>query len=274
MKISMWSYYYHDLTPNEMVLRFQSNGWTYSELSDEHGAMLLEMGDPKTVGREFKEFADSHQVYFPQGHLWLSCPLCAPDEDWVLSTLRSWIDLFYAAGVRRAVLHCDGESFPEGTPKQAMIDANIDRVRKLVRHIEGTDMVICLENLLKIVDSVEELLQIIQAVGSPNLGICLDTGHLNLAGHDQAAFIHTAGPKLKALHIADNEGATDQHLMPFGRGQVDFVSVMRALSEIQYDGVYNFEVPGECHCPLAVRDLKLQYLKAVMQHMEAIVSGL
>jgi hypothetical protein len=257
-----------------MVLRIQKNGWTYSELSDEHGAMLLQMGDPKTMGQEFKAFADSHQVQFPQGHLWLACPLCAPDEDMVLRTLESWLDLFYAAGVRRAVLHCDSDSFPEGTSKQTMLETNVDRVRKLARYLSGTDMILCLENLLKITDSVDELLQIIHAVGGPNLGICLDTGHLNLAGHDQADFIHKAAPYLKALHIADNDGSSDQHIMPFGRGKVDFVKVVKSLAQIQYDGVYNFEIGGETGCPLAIRDLKMHYLKAVMKEMEAMVDGL
>ncbi len=274
MKISMWSSFYRELSPKEMVLRIQKNGWSYSELSDEHGAMLLKMGDPKTMGQEFKAFADSHHVQFPQGHLWLTCHLCDPDEDTVLRTLESWLDLFYAAGVRRAVLHCDSDSFPEGTSKQIMLESNIDRVRKLTKYLSGTDMILCLENLLEITDSVDELLQIIHAVGGPNVGICLDTGHLNIAGHDQVDFIHRASPYLKALHIADNEGVTDQHLMPFGRGKVDLISVLKALVQIQYDGLYNFEIPGECGCPLPIRDLKMHYLQAVMKEMEATVDGL
>ncbi len=43
-------------------------------------------------------------------------------------------------------------------------------------------------------------------------------------------FILKAGEKLKALHIGDNEGFSDQHLMPFTRGNVDFGEVVNGLA--------------------------------------------
>ena len=39
----------------------------------------------------------------------------------------------------------------------------------------------------------------------------LDTGHANISGIDQVEFIRKAGTQIKALHIADNEGTSDQH---------------------------------------------------------------
>lgn len=46
--------------------------------------------------------------------------------------------------------------------------------------------------------------------------------------------IHNVGKHLKALHIADNEGKMDQHIMPFGKGTVDIEAVVHALKEIDY----------------------------------------
>ena len=76
-------------------------------------------------------------------------------------------------------------------------------------------------------------------------GICLDTGHLNLKDKDQRNFILKAGKRLKALHIADNQGETDQHMMPYGRGNIDFDEVIRALREVDYEGLFNLEIPCE-----------------------------
>ena len=36
MKISVWSSYYYDLSPEDMVLEFKAHGFNATELSDEH----------------------------------------------------------------------------------------------------------------------------------------------------------------------------------------------------------------------------------------------
>ena len=101
-------------------------------------------------------------------------------------------------------------------------------------------------------------------------GVCLDTGHLNLhEDRDPYRFIISAGNRLHALHIADNEGASDQHLMPFGRGSVDFSAVVKGLREIGYEGLFNYEIPGERNAPLAIRGYKLQYIKQCYDHLMA-----
>lgn len=66
------------------------------------------------------------------------------------------------------------------------------------------------------------------------------------------------------MHIADNEGQTDQHLMPFGRGTVAWDTVTRELNALNYRGLFNFEIPGESRCPLPVRLAKLEYLKSIL----------
>jgi sugar phosphate isomerase/epimerase len=72
------------------------------------------------------------------------------------------------------------------------------------------------------------------------LGLCLDTGHRHLQG-DVAAGIRLAGPALSTLHIHDNFGARDEHRMP-PDGTIDWPSVVRALRETGYAGVFLYEV--------------------------------
>ena len=79
-------------------------------------------------------------------------------------------------------------------------------------------------------------------VGVDNLGICLDTGHLNLVDGDQAAFIDKCGSHLKALHLADNLGQNDNHMLPYSAGTVDWERVIGALKKNNYSGLFNFEV--------------------------------
>lgn len=71
---------------------------------------------------------------------------------------------------------------------------------------------------------------------------CLDTGHAMLSGNgDPAAMARTLGSRLKLLHIHDNDGKRDKHLLPF-EGIIDWQSFAKALSDIAYDGILSLEI--------------------------------
>jgi sugar phosphate isomerase/epimerase len=72
-------------------------------------------------------------------------------------------------------------------------------------------------------------------------------------------FIRQAGERLKALHIADNLGTNDDHMLPYGKGTLGWSEIMVALREVGYSGLFNYEVPGENRCPMPVRLAKLDY---------------
>ena len=59
----------------------------------------------------------------------------------------------------------------------------------------------------------------------------------------------------------------DQHLLPFSRGTVNFFEVVEALREIDYVGMFNFELPGEMRAPLPIRAIKLEYTKFIYDYL-------
>ncbi|HAZ18895.1 MAG TPA: hypothetical protein DCY75_01815 [Clostridiales bacterium] len=270
METAVWSSYFCELSPEDMVLAFKKNGFHYSELSDEHGWMLINRGgDVKETGRKFKAFADANEVYFPQGHLWLKCRICAPEREQVIKTMLDWLDLFLACGIKNAVLHCDSmrdivdaNGVHVTYSEKEVIAKNAEMLRIFCQHLHGTDMTICLENLIEGFRSVESLMEVVNRVQDNHLGICLDTSHLNLSDRNPGHFIRTAGTKLKALHISDNDYCTDQHMMPFGRGNVDFTEVVKALREVGYGGIYNLEILGERKCPMKIKEMKLEFIRS------------
>jgi sugar phosphate isomerase/epimerase len=268
MKPSVWSSYFVDLSPEEMVKVFSENGWTDSELSDEHGAALLQRGPGEKIGKEFGKFAADHGFRFTQGHLWLRCDIACEKQGEAVSALKDWLDLFHGIGIEAAVLHPGGhERLAAGADPSEVAEIRVKALRELSGHIKGTNMTICLENLVRVAPTCDELLEVINAADCPNIGICLDTGHLNINRGDQAEFIRKADSYLKALHIADNEGKSDQHMMPYGRGNVDWESTMHALKENHYSGLFNMEIPGERLCPMPIRLAKLEYVKFMADYM-------
>lgn len=86
----------------------------------------------------------------------------------------------------------------------------------------------------------EELLELVEGIALPNVGICVDTGHAHFAGMDVAAFLRAVGDYLHATHIADNHKNADEHFSPFN-GTIDWESVMKTLREIDYQDDFSFE---------------------------------
>ena len=85
-----------------------------------------------------------------------------------------------------------------------------------------------------------ELKHLVMQVGEPNVGIVLDTGHRNLIG-DVAAAVRLFADHLISLHIHDNGGGADEHLLP-GRGVIDWNECVQALRDVKYGGVFMYEL--------------------------------
>ncbi len=89
-------------------------------------------------------------------------------------------------------------------------------------------------------DTYEEVLELIDQVGSSHLKVHLDTFHMNIEELDWEKPVLACGDKLGHVHIADNT-----RLYP-GSGLIDFMPFLRALKKIGYDRSLIFEIyPGE-----------------------------
>lgn len=268
MKISLWSAYLMGLSPKRMVDVFLEHGYECTELSDEHGKALLEKGKPAKVGKVLLDYATNIGFSFPQGHLWLSADIVEPDPDTrarTIDDLKGWLELFGALEIKAGVLHPGGrKARAEGWSEAKISETRTESLQSLADFQKNCPTTITMENCG---EDIVELLKIVDAINSDKIAVCLDTGHLNLIKGDQGEFIRKCGDKLQALHIADNLGSHDNHMLPYSAGTVDWNDVMTALKEIQYDGLFNFEVPGERHCPPEIRLLKMDYILKLGEFM-------
>lgn len=74
-----------------------------------------------------------------------------------------------------------------------------------------------------------------------HVGACYDFGHANLAGGGHRENLTRLGKRVKAVHVQDNHGKTDEHLLPF-YGAIDWRDAMTGLAECGYEGDLTFEV--------------------------------
>jgi sugar phosphate isomerase/epimerase len=119
--------------------------------------------------------------------------------------------------------------------------AFVDSLGLLARESESHGVRFALENTGRgFTSDPERLAALVDEVGAANVGAVIDTGHRNLCG-DPVDALRTLGPRLISLHLHDNHGDGDEHLLP-GRGSIDWGGVVQALADVNYGGVFMYEI--------------------------------
>ncbi|WP_432501280.1 sugar phosphate isomerase/epimerase family protein [Kineococcus arenarius] len=88
-----------------------------------------------------------------------------------------------------------------------------------------------------VVNTVQQTLDYIAAVGRDNVVVHLDTYHVNIEERSFSEAVHTAAAagKLGYVHIGES------HRGALGTGTVPWAEFFTALREVEYDGVVTFE---------------------------------
>ncbi len=112
------------------------------------------------------------------------------------------------------------------------------------------------------------------------LGFCFDTGHANLVGLDFERFLTTLGPRLKVLHIHDNDGISDLHQIPFtftrtreNRPSTDWAGFLRGLKNINFSGTLSFETAPVLHSfPGEMKEDVLSFIAKIGHYFESCLT--
>jgi sugar phosphate isomerase/epimerase len=86
-----------------------------------------------------------------------------------------------------------------------------------------------------LIHTVAEGLALIEQIGADNLGLLLDTFHMNIEERDLAGAIRVAGDSLFHFHVADSN-----RWYP-GNGHIDFRHLLGVLDEVGYSGYVSGE---------------------------------
>ena len=97
-----------------------------------------------------------------------------------------------------------------------------------------------------VLNTARQALGYLAEVDRPNLGIHLDTYHMNIEESDMFAPVLDAAPALRYVHIGES------HRGYLGTGTVDFDTFFKALGRIGYDGPIVFE---SCSAAVVAPDL-------------------
>jgi len=125
-------------------------------------------------------------------------------------------------------------------------ELTVKLLRDLVPDCEKYNVTVCLENMpmkKHFNSTMENIVKMVKEADSPYIQICMDTGHSNIFGHDLGDDVRCAGSLLKTIHIHDNNGNSDQHLLPY-LGTADWDSFVKALAEVGFEGSISMETNG------------------------------
>ncbi|MBQ7313735.1 MAG: sugar phosphate isomerase/epimerase [Clostridia bacterium] len=138
------------------------------------------------------------------------------------------------------------------------LSLTVELMKALMPDCEKYGVTLCLENMPMTahrISTMDRIAEAVALVNHPNAGICLDTGHTNVYGHDLGDAVRTAGTYLRTLHVHDNDGRADRHQLPY-LGTADWSSFTAALAETGFSGVLSLETGGVSNgrMPFSVRD--------------------
>lgn len=101
-------------------------------------------------------------------------------------------------------------------------------------------ILIVLENVLE--TEPEMLLDILQGVDAPGLGMCLDIGHVNAYSKRPAAdWLACCAPYIRHFHIHNNDGSGDTH-SPLFRGSIPIQMILEQAAWLCPEATYTLEL--------------------------------
>lgn len=210
--------------------------------------------DYKAYARHLRALAEDRGVYFNQAH----APFDSYRFDDPANNAERFSQIVQAMefasllGVKTIIVH------PIHCPPEVdRVDFNVDFYNRLKPWCREFGIRVALENLFdrvdgeKIVPSIcsfpDEFRCCVDLLDPEYFTACVDVGHALVVGETPEHVLREMGERVTALHIHDNRGILDDHMLP-GFGKIDWKGTMRALREIGYPGELTLEIFAWLQC--------------------------
>ena len=194
-----------------------------------------------------KALINSHGLTVSQAH----APWRHPVQDATPEGRAFWTEAMkksilgtHTLGAHRFIVHPLMPYFDSDKNPEEVWALNEAFVAELADYAKQYGVTVCVENLpfpSYPLTTVEQVCELVDKLDRENLKVCLDTGHAAIFfGSDVGAAVRYIGKRLEAVHIHDNMGKQDEHLIP-GDGIIDWDGFAVALKEIGFSGVVSLE---------------------------------
>lgn len=149
-------------------------------------------------------------------------------------------------GIPRAVVHPISFYSSERTYGD-WVRANMAFLTPVVEYAKSKGVRLCVENMPSEKEAPDNhlygscALNVSALAEKLGIGVCWDVGHANISGYTQSEQMQILKGRIEVLHIHDNGGSKDAHLIPFDGG-VDWADVAKGIKESEFCGILDVEV--------------------------------
>ncbi len=117
--------------------------------------------------------------------------------------------------------------------KADMLNRSVESMREVLKTAEEYGVTICVEAVNRfespLINTAEEAVRYIELVDSKNVGVHLDTYHMNIEENSIGDAIRLTGNRLRHFHTGENNRNVP------GRGHLNWPEIFSALREIGYE---------------------------------------
>lgn len=205
-------------------------------------------------------------------------PFRIPNKEHTEEIIRRAIIAAGIIGIRTAVIHpgcCMGEC-----DSSVNLHGNMEYLKPHIELASKYGVNIAAENLFDVMDITkgrrrqygsypEELMELCDTLRKSydNVGICWDFGHGHVMGFDQPKVLEMLGDRLLALHVSDNFGVMDDHLLPY-EGTIQWTPIVKTLKKVNYEGAFAYETHRlTANMPESMVDSALTYSYQLGKHL-------
>jgi sugar phosphate isomerase/epimerase len=185
-----------------------------------------------------------------------------------IDALRQASDFAQKLGIGQVQTHC---GFIPEDPADPKYPGVVEAIRAVAQHCQGNGQSFLMETGQ---ETPTTMARMIRDVGSPNLGVGLDTANLILYGKaNPVDAVDILGPHIRAVHAKDGKWPTDPSKLGeevlIGKGIVDFKKVFTKLHAAGYTGAITIE--RETSGPQQIEDVRNEkiYLENILREVLA-----
>ena len=121
-----------------------------------------------------------------------------------------------------------------GDSKMPYWEQSIKSMREIIKVAEDCGVTYCVEAVNRfetcLINTAKEALAYVSEIDSKNIGVLLDTYHMNIEEDSLGDAIRLVGDRLTSFHTGDNNRRAP------GRGHINWDEVFGALADINYKG--------------------------------------
>ena len=177
--------------------------------------------------------------------------------------LEQYLRLSADVGATRLVVH--GGLHFDSSDRSTVLDAAVDTLTAVAEKAQNRGVTLVLENMNVLHSEIDffgttaaDIIDILDAVGSPSLRACADLGHAHLLPGGIPAFVAALGLRIDYVQLTDNDGHIDRHL-PLGAGTVDLGAAAAALAAVAYTGPVVAELDDEADRRVSIEAMRTAF---------------